>query len=416
MDVAWRRTAVNSLQLVGRCPRARPRVRDRRSLPHARGGRLPAHRRRLLRGHAGRGAHRLPRSCAPTRCSCRSPTRRSTVSRAGSRSATSSTSRRCSPSARGCSAQGAYRARRRRRAHQRTRACRARLVVPPASCRSSAACSPTGARTRTFPASTAYLPPRSTAARDRRRRPASSMSAHRTLGAGAAQLITGDARVTRSDARLTTVRPRSLRAPSCCPTPSELLDHFGADGAAWLDGTARTSSPRASPRSSTRATRSRVLRAIVHDASRPTRRSSARGPSARSRSPGGGRMIVPARIVERAADGRLWRTEIEPGRGAPCSPTRRSDAGDDATRSRRSPTPHGWEANVAADPRARRDGRGREGRARARGASSTPTSPFDIRDDPRHLARDPARMRRVRRRRLRRREPGAARPPTPVTT
>ena len=104
----------------------------------------------------------------------------------------------------------------------------------------------------------------------------------------------------------------------------------------------------------------------------PTHARRAIGPRAVGALPfaGGGRMIIPARIVERDADGRVWRTDRSSPRRV--APARRVDAGSDA----RPATSYtitqitdadAWDANVAGDPRARRRGRGREGRARARG-------------------------------------------------
>jgi menaquinone-specific isochorismate synthase len=121
--------------------------------------------------------------------------------------------------------------------------------------------------------------------------------------------------VTPADTRLATVRSRLVARTELLTESGNLLDHLGADdGAAWLDGpsgfvtagTAMIVEP---------ANAVATLRSIAHhcEATEPGG-SDPIGPRAMGALPfaGGGRMIVPARIVERGADGRTWRTIIEP--------------------------------------------------------------------------------------------------------
>ena len=150
-----------------------------------------------------------------------------------------------------------------------------------------------------------------------------------------------------SDTRIAAVRSGLTARTEVLPEGEDLLDYLGTGGAAWLDGS--------------RGFVTSGIVAIVHPAEAvSTLRSIARddvdaapdvvGPRAFGALPfaGGGRMIVPARIVERGPDGRLWCTEIEPAR-APVAP-RAHIAPTPATRYviTRSTEPDAWAANVAS--------------------------------------------------------------------
>jgi menaquinone-specific isochorismate synthase len=119
--------------------------------------------------------------------------------------------------------------------------------------------------------------------------------------------------VTHSDTQLAAVRPRLFAHSSPLPADERLLDHLGTDGAAWLDDSREFVTGgiavRVPPAEAVSA-----LRAIEHDRNAAVVSAELVGPRAVGALPfgGGGRMIVPARIVERGADGRLWRTDIEP--------------------------------------------------------------------------------------------------------
>ncbi len=102
----------------------------------------------------------------------------------------------------------------------------------------------------------------------------------------------------------------------------DLLDHLGADGAAWLDaghgfvtsGSAALVAP---------ADAVAALAAIEHDHDTPLPASI--GPKAVGALPfaGGGHLVIPARIVARDPGGRIWRTTIDgvpAGLGAPAGP------------------------------------------------------------------------------------------------
>jgi len=147
----------------------------------------------------------------------------------------------------------------------------------------------------------------------------------------------------RTDLPLAT---RTLRA-RCEPLPdsTDLLDHLGAGGGAWLDGLIGfvTAGVAAVVEPSGAVD---LLRSIDVADDLPA----GVGPRATGALPftGGGRLIVPAAIVQRAADGRVWRTVVEPA-AAPAEPI--SAVPD------RTPTtfgiaqvtgPDDWEAEVAA--------------------------------------------------------------------
>ena len=132
----------------------------------------------------------------------------------------------------------AHRAARRRRAREPARPRRCTAPGSATSCRSSAASSPTAPRTATCPRR-----PRTS-----RRCPSCSRSSstpgivdvsRRTLGFGAAQLITGT-RAHDDLRRLAAVRRRaSRRAAVAIDGPLDLLDDYAPDGFAWLDGEPR---------------------------------------------------------------------------------------------------------------------------------------------------------------------------------
>ena len=147
--------------------------------------------------------------------------------------------------------------------------------------------------------------------------------------------------MTRSDARLASLRSRLVARTEQLPDTEDLLEYLGVSGAAWLRGSRGfVTAGLAAIAHPTDAVA--TLRAIEHDPLHPVRAVGAL-PFA-----GGGRMVVPARIVERDADGRVWRTVVEPaGSHSP----RRVAA---ATKAPRSYTvtqvtdADAWEANVAA--------------------------------------------------------------------
>ena len=141
------------------------------------------------------------------------------------------------------------------------------------------------------------------------------------------------------------VRTRFRARSERLPDSTDLLDHLGQGGAAWLDGSVGfvTAGVAASvPPGHAVAT----LRTIEPDSDTPP------GVGARAVGAlpfdGGGRLIVPARIVQRDEFGDVWRTVVEPA-AVPAAPRLATP--------RRSPTSyrisqvgdaHAWEANVAA--------------------------------------------------------------------
>ena len=190
LDVSWRRTAVHSLELVSGA-----RVLDLacgtgdlcRTLA---ADRLPADRCRLLRRHARRRAHRRAAGAGPTRTRLPFPT---SARRAHVRVRAPKLRRPRSGAFRvraGSPAEGPHRADRRERTDERARACRARVVVPPRravrgrpALRPQRLCVPPGVH---------GLPARATCRSCEWSGAAGFVDvSHRSLGAGAAQLITG---------------------------------------------------------------------------------------------------------------------------------------------------------------------------------------------------------------------------------
>jgi menaquinone-specific isochorismate synthase len=150
--------------------------------------------------------------------------------------------------------------------------------------------------------------------------------------------------MTHSDVRLATARSRLVARTERVADSENLLDHLGPDGTAWLDGargfvTAGVAAV-VEPEQAVA-----TLRAITYEPE-----PDAVGPRAMGALPfaGDGRMIIPARIVERDADGATWRTVIEPASApatlrvaaAPKAPTRYSVSQVTDT--------DAWDANVAA--------------------------------------------------------------------
>jgi menaquinone-specific isochorismate synthase len=125
--------------------------------------------------------------------------------------------------------------------------------------------------------------------------------------------------VNRTQAPIAT---RTLRARSePLPGSTDLLDHLSADGCAWLDGptgfvTAGTAA-RVDPYGAVDALRSIEL---LDDSPAGI------GPRAIGALPftGGGRLVIPATLVQRAADGSVWRTFVEPA-AAPAEPVTAPD-------------------------------------------------------------------------------------------
>jgi len=153
--------------------------------------------------------------------------------------------------------------------------------------------------------------------------------------------------MTHTDARPTTLPGRLVARTEPLRDGACLLDHLAPDGAAWLHdgrgfvtaGTAAVVPP---------ADAIEVLRAIDHvPAERGT---GATGPRAVGALPfaGGGRMIVPARIVERTRDGRLWRTVIEPADLGPALRAAPAGGTPGGYRITRLTDPQEWEASVSA--------------------------------------------------------------------
>ena len=141
------------------------------------------------------------------------------------------------------------------------------------------------------------------------------------------------------------VRSRFRARTERLPDATDLLDHLGEGGAAWLDG--RSGFVTAGVATSVAPAHAVVtLRTIEPDPAAPP------GIGARAVGAlpfdGGGRLIVPACLVQRDDDGGVWRTLVEPVAvpaafrvaSAPRTPTsfRISQVTDT----------HGWEANVAA--------------------------------------------------------------------
>jgi len=154
--------------------------------------------------------------------------------------------------------------------------------------------------------------------------------------------------VTRADIRLAPNPSRLAARTELLPDGGALLDHLGSDGTAWLDGprgfaTAGVAAIVAPARAVA------TLGAIDHDAVGPAATSGAIGPRAVGALPfaGGGRMIVPACIVERDADGLMWRTIVEPAAVPPSrvAATGRTPAGYTVSQVTGADA---WESSVAA--------------------------------------------------------------------
>ena len=160
MDVAWRRTAVDALALAARVASARPRVRHRRPLPHARARRSRPGRRRLL----GRAccAPRTPTRPLVRADALRLPVRRRDVRRAHVRLRAAQL-RRARAGARrvrpGAAPRRSGRAARRRRAREPARPRRCTAPGSATSCPFVGGLVSDRAAYRYLPASTAYLPP-----------------------------------------------------------------------------------------------------------------------------------------------------------------------------------------------------------------------------------------------------------------
>ena len=410
MDVGWRRGGGRALRLAGRARRARPRVRHRR----------PLRRTLTAAGHHPVGARLLRRACcaprrtdAPARARRRAaaPVRRREPSTAITCGFASAQLRRPRAGARANAPRPASgrpgRAARRRRT-RRARSTRAlhglwfRHVVPFVGGLVS-----DRAAYRYLPASTAYLPPRSRVARDVRRRRASSTSSDRTLGVRRRAL---DHRDTRAMTDVSGVLPCGLSCARSCAidAPVDLLDHYGAADSRGSTATTDSSRPASPRRSRPNDAVARSRDSIAHEPGADVSPAAGPAPSARSPFAGGGRLVVPARIVGRDADGRAWCTDDRTPSRRPCRSTatpraRRPAFTVDAADDQRANGAR-WSTHALAAIRrgelekvvlARAvDGRRRPPLRRPRGA--------------RRLARTAARLHRLRRRRLRRREPRAA--------
>jgi len=120
--------------------------------------------------------------------------------------------------------------------------------------------------------------------------------------------------VTRVDTRVVPRRTGLAARTELLTAGGNLLDHLGPDGTAWLDGRrgfATAGIAAIVEPSQAVATLRTITRDDVGSHAEPR---GVIGPRAFGALPfiGGGRMIVPARIVERDADGLLWRTVIGP--------------------------------------------------------------------------------------------------------
>ncbi len=119
--------------------------------------------------------------------------------------------------------------------------------------------------------------------------------------------------MTPADGRIAALRARLVARTERLPNSDDLIDYLAPDGTAWLhDGHGFVTTGIAAMVQPGEAVD--ALRAIEHvhsDADRDANMIGARAVGALPFA-GGGRMIVPARIVERDPDGQLWRTTIEP--------------------------------------------------------------------------------------------------------
>jgi menaquinone-specific isochorismate synthase len=152
--------------------------------------------------------------------------------------------------------------------------------------------------------------------------------------------------MTTSDTRLAPAHPRLLARTERVADLDRLTDSLGADGAAWLDGESGfvTAGIAAIVEPALAVA---MLRTIEHEVGNS---SDAIGPRAVGALPfeGGGRMIVPARIVARDSDGRVWRTTIESA--DQMAPLRLAVPSMAPSRYTIEPVTNfdAWEANVAA--------------------------------------------------------------------
>jgi menaquinone-specific isochorismate synthase len=141
------------------------------------------------------------------------------------------------------------------------------------------------------------------------------------------------------------VRSRFRARTERLPDSTVLLDHLGEGGAAWLDGsTGFVTAGVAASIAPAHAVP--TLRTIEPDPAAPA------GVGARAVGAlpfdGGGRLIVPACIVQRDDSGGVWRTVVEPVAVPPAAravPTRRTPTN---YRISQITDAHAWEASVAA--------------------------------------------------------------------
>jgi menaquinone-specific isochorismate synthase len=152
--------------------------------------------------------------------------------------------------------------------------------------------------------------------------------------------------MTSFDTRLAPAHPRLSARTEPVADATDLVDHLGPDGAAWLDGACGfvTAGVAAIVEPADAVL---TLRAIEHERGDAP---DAIRPRAIGALPfeGGGRMIVPARIVTRDAHGRVWRTTIEPAHQV--APLRVASAPSTASNFTidQVTTVDAWNANVAA--------------------------------------------------------------------
>jgi len=159
--------------------------------------------------------------------------------------------------------------------------------------------------------------------------------------------------VTPADTGLAPHRPRLVAHTEPLDDAANLLAHLGADGTAWLDGprgfvTAGVAAV-VEPANAVTTLRSITHTGDLRDLDAPESRRPI-GPRAVGALPfaGGGRMIVPARVVERDAAGRTWCTTIEPFSAlAPVRAIARSTTPARFTIAQITDA-DAWEANVAA--------------------------------------------------------------------
>jgi menaquinone-specific isochorismate synthase len=154
---------------------------------------------------------------------------------------------------------------------------------------------------------------------------------------------------THPDAQLAAVRPRLFAHSEPVRDGEQLLDHLGPDGAVWLDG-ARDFVTAGAVATVSPAEAVSTLRAIEYERSEAVVEAGVIGPRAVGALPfgGGGRMIVPAHIVERGADGSLWRTEIGPATRPAATRSAATRPGGTRYTVTELTDAQAWAANVAA--------------------------------------------------------------------